>query len=252
MSEPVYIYAFCDGQCEAVPVEGLCGASIRFVSFGDVSAAVSSAPGGRLRPQRRLLSAHQAVLSWLADRIPTLPAAFGLVAESVPVLERAVRDHAESIRAELDRVGRCVEIDLRLAWDTENVFEHVVSIDDGLRELRDRLVAMGDAAPHELRVSVGRRVERVLAAHRDDAGQRLIDAIAPVCSEIEMVDPGSESELVRLSVLVAREERDALERRVVEAARQFDDAHVVRLSGPFAPHSFVDLHLDLSNSRLAA
>jgi hypothetical protein len=250
--QPVYIYAFCDAAHADSSLEGLEGRPVRFVECKGVFAAVSDAPDGRIRPQRKLLASHQRVLSSLAESIPTLPAAFGLVADSVSQLEAAVRDNTESLQTELERVGRCVEFDLRLAWEVENVFEHLVSLDDELAALRDELVSMGEQAPHDLRVRIGRRVERVLAAHREGASAAVIDTIAPACREIDATEPTSEAELVRLAVLVGRDDAERYEELVGIAAGRFDDTHVFKLAGPFAPHSFVDLHLDLSNSRMAS
>lgn len=251
MDQPLYIYAFCNAAPADTALEGLNGEPVRFIESKGVFAAVSDAPTGRIRPQRKLLAAHQRVLGALAETIPTLPAAFGLIADTPELLEAAVGENAESLQSELDRVGRCIEVELRVAWDTDNVFEHLVSIDEHLRDLRDDLVSMGDAAPHDLRVSVGRRVEALLAAHRDAASRAVIDGIAPVCREIESMDPTSENELVRIAALVAREEHGAFEDLVGRVAEQFDETHVFKLAGPFAPHSFINLHLDLTNSRMA-
>lgn len=252
MDQPVYIYAFCDSAHADTTLEGLGGEPVRFVECKGVFAAVSDAPEGRIRPQRRLLASHQRVLSSLAESIPTLPAAFGLVADSVSQLEAAVRDNTDSLQTELERVGRCVEFDLRVAWDTENVFDHLVTLDDELHAMRDQLVSMGEQAPHDLRVQIGRRVERVLAAHREAATAAVIETISPACREIDAMDASSENELVRLAILVGRDDAEEYERLVGVAAEQFDDTHVFKLAGPFAPHSFVDLHLDLSNSRMAS
>lgn len=252
MEGSLYIYAFCDRPAASQELEGLKGAPVRFVEAGGVYAAVSDAPDGRLRPQRRLLAAHQAVLSAIAGEVSTLPAAFGLVADSETMLTETVEQNAETLTGELHRVAGCVEMEVRLGWDVPAVFDHLVSIDDELRAMRDQLVKLGESAPHDLRVEIGRRVERVLEANRNEASQIVIEAIAESCKEIERLDASSETELARLSVLIAKEDLAAFEAAIDAVAEQFDDSYAFRLAGPFAPHSFVDLHLDLSSSRLAA
>ncbi|MEL7484609.1 MAG: GvpL/GvpF family gas vesicle protein [Planctomycetota bacterium] len=252
MSQPVYIYAFCETDAEPRLPDGIAGAPVRVIECGPLTAAVSDVNAGRVRPQRRMLAAHQQVVSTLAESVPTLPAAFGLIADSVDELVGAVHDNVDALRAELDRVGNCIEFDVRLVWDAENVFEHLVSIDGVLASMRDELTSLGDGAPHELRVEVGRRVERVLASHRAAGSAAIVDAIAPVCREIDESEPSGEHELVRLAALVEREQRSAFEDAVAEAAEHFDTSYLLRLAGPFAPHTFVDLHLSLSNSRMAA
>ena len=252
MEGSLYIYAFCDRPARGATLEGLNGAPVRFVEAGGVFAAVSDAPSGRLRPQRRLLAAHQGVLAAIAGEVSTLPAAFGLIADSEDMLADAVSKNAATLTGELERVAGCVEMEVRLGWDVPSVFEHLVSVDEPLREMRDRMVAMGENTPHDLRVEIGRRVERVLEHHRAEASALVIEGVSEACREIEHLDPSSESELVRLTALVAKEDTEAFESAVERVAERFDDTHAFRLSGPFAPHSFVDLHLGLSSSRLAA
>jgi hypothetical protein len=248
----LYIYAFCDRPAEGLALEGLNGAPVRFVEAGGVFAAVSDAPAGRLRPQRRLLAAHQGVLAAIAGEVSTLPAAFGLIADSEDMLIDAVTQNASTLAGELERVAGCVEMEVRLGWDVPSVFEHLVEIDETLRAMRDRLVALGDGAPHDLRVEIGRRVERVLEANRNASAHAVIEGVEDACREIDRLDPASESELVRLTALVAKDSIPAFEAAIQRIAESFDDTHAFRLSGPFAPHSFVDLHLDLSSSRLIA
>ncbi len=251
-AQPLYIYSFCEAGDNAVDIGGLGGDPVRLVEHAGLCAAVSDAPAGRLRPQRRLLAAHQRVLAALAESIPTPPAAFGLVADSLPLLLAAMEENEDDLRRELERVGGCIEMDVRVAWDEGAGFEPLVAMDETLAELRRELVAHGDAAPHALRVEVGRRVEQVLTHHRGFAESVVSGCLAPACRELKVLPPAAESELVRIAALVERDDRGAFDRAVEAAAEQFDASHVVRLAGPFAPHSFVDLHMNLSNSRQAA
>ncbi|MEL6499003.1 MAG: GvpL/GvpF family gas vesicle protein [Planctomycetota bacterium] len=248
-SDPVYIYAFCGSECDTQGISGVGGAAVSFVEHSGVFAAVSDAPPGRIRPKRSLLGTHQRVLSSLASSIPTLPAAFGLVAESPVLLASAIEEHADQLHAELERVGRCIEMDIRLGWDASRVFDHLVAVDETLRSMRAELVELGEAAPHDLRVEVGRRVEYVLMHHRQSACEAMLSCIQPVCREIEVTDPSSESDLVRLAALIGRDERETFDAAVERLAGVFDESHVIRVAGPFAPHSFIDLHIDLSNRR---
>ncbi|MEO0512554.1 MAG: GvpL/GvpF family gas vesicle protein [Planctomycetota bacterium] len=246
MSQPIYIYAFCDQPADTGELAGLSGGTLRFLEAGGVYAAISDAPRGRLRPQRRMLAAHQNVLASIAGRVSTLPCAFGLVAETQAQLETAMHEHAASIQAELARVAGCVEFDVKLAWDVPDVFDQLVELDPVLANLRSELASHGTAAPHELKVSVGRRVEAVLQAHRSEAVHAILDALSPRCREITPRDVTDEADLAHAAALLPRSEAEAFERAVEELATRFDGSHVIRIAGPFAPHSFVELRLELA------
>ncbi|MEN0020789.1 MAG: GvpL/GvpF family gas vesicle protein [Planctomycetota bacterium] len=248
---PLYIYAFCGSRFDADHIEGVGDQGVRFIERAGIFAAVSDAPPGRIRPRRHLLRTHQHVLASLAASIPTLPAAFGLVAASPDLLAAAIEENADDLHAELERVGRCVEMDVRLGRDAARVFDHLVSVDETRRAMRSEMVSLGDEAPHDLRVEVGRRVEYVLTHHRESARDAIIRGLEPVCREIELAEPSSESDLVCLAALIGRDERSAFDAAIESLAEAFDESHVIRIAGPFAPHSFLDLHVDLSNSRVA-
>lgn len=244
---PLYVYAFCDAPA-LTELKGLNDEPVTFVESDGIFAAVSPAPSGRIRPQRRLLAAHQGVLAAIAGEVSTLPAAFGLIADDADLLDASLRTNADTLRRELDRVAGCVEMETRLSWDVPNVFDHLVTLDPELGALRDELAGLGDRAPHELRMRAGRRVEAVLNAYRADAEHRLTDALSSVARELITTPPTGEAELTRVTTLLARDDTGAYETAVEQVATTFDETHAFRLSGPFAPHSFVDLRLDLSRA----
>jgi len=246
MDHPLYIYAFCDAPLSAPALTGLDERPVSFIESGGIYAAVSAAPEGRLRPQRRLLSAHQAVLAQIAKSVSTLPSAFGLVADDAATLREAMGRHAMRLRSELERIDGCLEMEVKLSWATDRVFEHLVSIDEHLRAMRDELVALGESAPHDLKVNVGRQVEAVLASHRADAEHRLLSGLVPVSRELQGQPPTDEGDLARVVALVERGSLEAFEHALAEVASGYDESHVFRLAGPFAPHSFVELQLDLA------
>ncbi len=237
-----YVYAFTNAPIE-VEIPGLSGAETRWIEHAGIAVAISEAPGGKLRPQRRHLAAHQAVVSDIASRVDALPASFGLVAESEEALRILLDNESDAIAEQLGRVGGCLEMSLSLSWDVENVFEHLVSIDDELSAMRDEIASYGNDAPHNLKVSVGRRVEAILNGERAHASALLDEAVGAICREIVAKDPGSDQDLAAITALVAREDLGLFETAVEEMAADLGDEFVIGLSGPFAPHNFVDLRL---------
>lgn len=243
MSESLYIYAFMGEAC-VCEAAGIKDAPVRCVGTGDVFALVSEAPSGKIRPQRSMLVGHQRVLSSIATQTTTLPASFGLVAESERSVLEMLRVEGDSIREELERVGGCVEMSVELSLDVPNVFEYLVSIDDELRDRRDRLVSLGDRASHDDRVATGRRVERVINALRAEYGEQVLSGISDVCREISVSDVSGDDELFSAACLVERSRVGELEEAVHNLAETMDDMLAFTFSGPFAPHNFVHLRLD--------
>lgn len=239
----VYLYGIVRSSAEVAGIAaGLCDAPTRLIVEGDVAGLVSDAPAGRLRPERRHLSAHQRVLTSAWSLCDVLPMAFGTAPGSESAVRGLLRGSAVSLLEELDRIrGRC-EMTLRVSITGGNAFAHLVESDAGLRSARDAMLASGGA--HELKVEVGRRFGAALEGRRSEALSAVLSEIEARCDEVKVNPARSESELVNLSMLVERGGVACLEESIGAAAGRFDDRHTFDISGPWPPHSFVDLRLE--------
>lgn len=246
MADRLYVYGFVAaadaGRVAEVRAAGLDEAAIAVAGEGPILAVVSVAPAGRLRAQRRHMAAHQRVVGSVAAVCPALPASFGLVAGAGELAEM-LESHEGSLLGELERVGDCVEYTVRVRWDGVDPFAKLVTLDGELAALRDEIARLGPAAPHDLKVAAGRRVERVLAAARREATELTESIVGAVAREISVDDPRAEAELVNLHALVQRGEGGAVDRAVLSLGERFDDTHAIDLTGPFAPHNFVSVRL---------
>ncbi|MGP1271736.1 MAG: GvpL/GvpF family gas vesicle protein [Phycisphaerales bacterium] len=225
---------------------GLKSRPVAFHGWGRLAACISGLPEGRLRPQRSHLAAHQDVIRRLSEVGDLLPMSFGMVAESLDEVEALLREHADDLSAELDRVGGCVEFGVRLSRESEDIFGHFVNAHPELADLARRVAAAGEGATRDLLMDTGRAFERVLNADRESHAGMLIESIGPFSREWHLNPPKTEREVVDLACLVERDATDAFERAVEHAASRLDESFVVDLTGPWPPHHFVSLQLTAS------
>jgi hypothetical protein len=247
----LYVYGFAEEPPGSLLV-GVDDAPVEALAAEGVYAIVSPTPRERVRPRRRLLSAHHRVVSTLAGEQTVLPASFGLIADSRDALLALMQEHASELREELDRLHGCVELELTLRWDVENVFEHLVSIDASLRERRNELTRLGAMAPHQLKVEIGRHVESLIAAHREEHASTVLVEIEPLCEAIRHGEPRDEAELMNIACLIGRDRLDAFRAGLERVAACFDETFAFSIKGPFAPHSFVNLNLQGAANHAAA
>jgi hypothetical protein len=73
----------------------------------------------------------------------------------------------------------------------------------------------------------------------------VVEILTPNCVEIERNKPRTEREAVNLACLVERDGQERFEAAVFEAAKLFDNSYAFDYNGPWAPHNFVDMTLDL-------
>lgn len=249
MAHGIYIYGIGKADLQLPRVSGIGDGVVRPVAHNDLVAVVSELDlAGKLRPQRRHLAAHQAVLRTVGEQGTVLPMAFGVVADDEADVVELLADNAETLGGELDRVDGCVEMGVKLRWVVDNVFEHFVDEYPELRDRRDELVRLGEAAPHDLRVQTGRLFRTILDDERRAHESVVLDHVEPICREIDRQEPSEETVAVAVSCLVERSLLGEFESAIERAAREYDDRFGFELSGPWAPHSFVRLDLELNQT----
>jgi hypothetical protein len=241
-----YVYGIIDAQ------EGL-GFSMPGIDGGDVEtiesdglAAVITRVGRRtIRPQRANLAVHNKLLHKLVRQQAVIPCAFGLIASSEEQLQEVLRANRDKLLWLLDRFRGKVEMTLSVYWNTTNIFEFFVTVNQELKTMRDRVFRPGKEPSMEERLELGRLFESLLRQCRERHTQQVIDTLSPYCAEIRAVDPGQEQMIMKLVCLVPEDGQARFEEGIQEAAHKFDDRYCFKYNGPWAPFDFVDVTLTL-------
>jgi Gas vesicle synthesis protein GvpL/GvpF len=239
-----YLYAIIgSAQAQEWNICAIDGNAVRNITDGRVSAVVSDISYPRIRPERRHLAAHRQVLKFLMEKTTLLPLRFGTIAENADDVQRVLSLNGERFLAQLDRVSGKVEMGLRVRWDVPNVFGYFVTREPELRRLRDR--CFGGQAKEEEKIEIGQYFDRLLNGERESCIRRVEEIIASCCAEIKSNPCRNEREVMNLACLVEHGASAEFEAAVMDAARLFDDDFVFDYNGPWAPHNFVELNLEL-------
>ncbi len=241
-----YLYAIAaldkDRACD---VAGIDGAPVYSVHCGRVTAVVSKCARQKLRPERAHLAAHKAVLQRLMLDSTVLPMAFGTIAGDLKAVRRLLALNQEVFLEQLERLAGKVEMGVRVKWDVPNIFEYFVDIHPELRLLRDRLLGTRREPRQEDRMELGQLFARILDEDREAHAASLEEALAPCCAEIKRSPLRNLNEVANLNCLAGRNGQRQLEGAVFRAASLFDNNYAFDLNGPWAPHNFVELDLQL-------
>lgn len=243
-----YLYAIVDGSSDgrAFDYLGLDGSTVYAIGDDAVAAIVSDLPNQKLRPERRRLAAHHAVLRELMADRTVLPMAFGILADGPEAVRRILRINHDAFAEQLDRVRGRVEMGMRVAWDVANIFEYMIGLHGELRSLRDQVFSGGRMPTQDDKIDLGRAFDRLLNATREAHLQRVTAALRSHTVEFQSNPPRSEREVLNLACLVDREHRHAFEQAALVIASRFDNNFAFDINGPWPPHNFVDLSLELA------
>jgi hypothetical protein len=224
---------------------GIDAGLVYYVSEGALAAVVSDVPNGRLRPQRRHLAAHQAVLKRLMQESAVLPMSFGTIADNPEKVRQVLALNQDALLDQLRRVAGKGEMSLRVRWDVPNIFEYFVNTHSQLSALRDQLFRGGREPSQTDKIELGRLFQGILNADRAAHTETVWRALLPCCAEIKETPPREDREVMNLVCLVERDLQKEFENAVLEAANLFDDTFCFDFSGPWPPYNFVDVQLSM-------
>jgi gas vesicle protein GvpL/GvpF len=242
-----YLYAVTEGVPDQhqFSVPGMEASSLYAIGDVQVAAIVSDVPNQQVRPERKRLASHHNVLKNLMLEHTVLPMAFGIIADGSEAVRRILRKNRDSFESELERVRGKVEMGLRVVWDVPNFFEYFIDVHPELRMLRDHLFRGGNEPSHAEKIELGRAFDRLLSADRAQLTEKLVHGLRDLCAEIVDNPPKNEHEVMNLACLVERDRQKEFEQAVIEAARLFDNNYAFDINGPWPPHNFVELQLEL-------
>ena len=239
-----YIYAVVDetGEKTYGPI-GLNGGAVYTISHGPLAAVVSDLMDKRIRPERKNLAAHNAVVKRLMEDRTILPAAFGTLAGSAKAVRDILKKNSDTLAEELEKVRGKVEMGLRVTLDVPNIFEYIVNSSPELATLRDRVMGKQHGPSQMDQIELGRLFDRLLTQERERYTEAALQVLEPLCADIKQ-NPPREGEVMHLACLVARDAQKGFEDGVFEAAKLFDNNFGFDFNGPWAPHNFVNVNLD--------
>jgi hypothetical protein len=244
--QKTYLYAIIAGGPERVYGKfGIDGCDVYSIVAGKVAAVVSNHPGEGLRPERARLAAHHEVLKRLMGESTPLPMSFGIVAESAGAVRRMLARNQQTLVEQLEHLAGKVEMGLRVTWDVPNIFEYFVNTHPALRVARDRLLGVNCAPTQEHKIEVGSMFDRLLTEDRETYAAQAMGMLGARECEIRELKCRSEREVMNLACLIRREAMPRFEAAVFEVAKQFDNNFALDYNGPWAPHNFVDVDLEL-------
>jgi len=245
-----FIYALVEGDGERIyKVRGIGNGAVYSLPEGKIAAVVGDVHSTRVRPERRNLMAHRAILAHLLELGTVLPMRFGIIAANSRAVHELLAANASRIEEQLLRVHNRVEMGLRVSWDVGNIYEYFVSSHPILREMRDRLVNEGDSASRDEKIELGRLFDRLVNDERQKHTERVTEVLQNYCEEVTSNSPKKEREVMNLACLVDREAQSEFEKGVFDASKLFNNDFLFDYNGPWAPHNFVDLDLETPTAK---
>lgn len=255
--EGLYVYAIVAADTQPQQIAGSGGPLfiVRSGALGAVVATISESPQEErvaapetspgtspgttaAAPPTRSLLRHEAIVEAICDEIPALPVRFGTTMPNAEALARALERHAETLLADLRRLGGKVEMGVIALWNPAEQTGAPTGGEPSQPGEPDE--------PDESRPGVSYLRQRQAQYRREEAtraraqrlGHDLDDELGPHALLTRRSVCPSERMALRDAYLLERANIQAFERAFEAARRQHREARLL-LSGPWPPYSFV-------------
>lgn len=230
----LYVYGITPAGVRAPRSPGVDGAPVRLLTGSGLSAAVSDAPV-RIRPRRRDLLAHQAVLDELAAQGPLLPMRFAVLSPRPDTLLSQLRADATHLSRQLDDVRGCVELNVK-GTVVPGHFADLVRRDEKLRNLALRTRRRPD---YEANVRLGEALAHGVRREARRAARDVLEHLTPLA--LRTVRGTTDDEQVLSASFLLRSADERPFRQAVDArARECGGRLALSVTGPLPCYSFVD------------
>lgn len=206
------------------PGTGLRGQPLRWIGGTDLGVWVTEWAGDRALTRDDAF-AHHDLVAVLCDGGPCLPVRFGSWLATEDAARRSVEEGERRFRAAVDRLAERQEVAVTLLWRGPTVPErrgHAAAATG--RSFLDRKRKI-HAATDDRR----RSAESLAGRLRTELAVEQADVRHETCPSAEVA--------LSLSLLVRKDEADALKTRALAAVARLEDVRAV-VSGPWPPYSF--------------
>ncbi len=241
-----YLYAIVEDPAETdFGTIGMDGSTVYSIVEGKTAAVVSNVPNKKIRPQRKNIAAHHAVLNKIMEKMTPLPMAFGIIADGEQAIRKILSDNRAVFREQFATVAGKVEMGMRVSYDVPNIFEYFIATNSEIRAARDKFFGGHREPSQEAKLELGRMFDRQLNDNREEYTNQIIDILDEYCDDIKENKCRNENEIMNLACLINRSDQKRFEEGVFESARLFDNNFSFEYNGPWAPHNFVNILIEL-------
>ncbi len=190
----------------------------------------------------QVLLEQQRVVEGVMAAFPVLPARFGTVlADEERVIDLLTRGH-DLLRDELDRLAACVQMEVVVQWDLEQVFAEI-GRDERVAQVR--AAAAAPAADTEaLRILLGRTVQTLLEERRAALEERLLPRLRETAREVHANPCMDDKMVLNLALLVDEPGRVQLDALLPELDAELEGELDFRCVGPLPPYTFATLEVE--------
>lgn len=228
----LYVYCLAEKiDALAEPVSGISGANVEVLEVEGLSLLVSRYESESALVTRENVLTHDSVVRSVLNEITPLPFRFGSVVTEQQ-LASYIRTHRKTLEMKLAQVRGCLEMSVKIIWDTDEA-EAGSNRDD---------LGPGAAFLHQKQREIRGGEHRAEKAKQVSAW--LSEQVEGLVRQEEVSLCPTEKLIVAASHLVQREQVAEYREHIAEARKTRPELHFL-VSGPWPPYTFCNIELEV-------
>jgi hypothetical protein len=226
---------------------GIGSQEVETISYGQLSAVISSVPLGKYELSKENLLAHQRVLERVMSEYTLLPVKFYTVGANAEEIRRMVEQQYRKLLFLLRDLEGKVELGVKAAWrDMREVLREVAKAHTEIRRLTDKTAARPSRPTYAQRIAIGEMVEAALEARRAGEAEEILIGLRRLAVDHRLNRTIGERMLLNAAFLVDRAREPEFDGEVDRLDHRHGGQIKFTYVGPVPPYNFVNITLRLA------
>lgn len=239
-----YIYGFVStNESNNLGSIGIDQAEVYTFPYQDIAAVVSDLPHMKFDslPKETLLrnlAIYQAVIERVMKGHHIIPAKFGTMVQGEEELKRALEMGYHQINSNLKEMEDKIELDVAALWSDLEAILKDIGEEEGVKTLKEEAAARPPDQVFEVKIRVGKLVKESLDKRKEECASLILDVLKGDAEDHRSHDIMDDSMIINAAFLINRDRQEALEKKVDELDKHYQDKINFRIVGPLPPYSF--------------
>lgn len=224
------------------------GDDVYTVHYKDLAAVVSRTPLVVYDPTRENVLAHANANEVIIEEgFTPVPMSFGTLFKTEKDIAEFLEDTYDELRDVLVKMKDKLEFGLRVNWAREEVLAEIERDDEGIRRLKEE-ISKSHQSTYFARMQLGRMVEQALNEKSDAYVRDIYEYLRDGAIASRSNKPIGDKMIMHAAFLVERDRAELFDQKVQEIAQRYEGKLSFRYTGPWPPHNFVTIRLQLERS----
>jgi len=213
------------------------------IPYQGISAVVSNLPfiDYTLLPKdkvARYLLAHQMTIEKIMDSYAIIPMRLGTYASNISEVKEILYKGYAKFKDIFRKIENKIEIDIAAAWnDLDSVIKEI-SEEQGLKELKERLMSSPEGASIDDRIRIGSLAKNVLNKKREKISSEIGETLRKMSIDSKAHELMDDRMISNSAFLIHKEKKIEFEKKLDELNELYEGKIDFRCIGPLPPYSF--------------